>query len=502
MKFDNKGNNHKIKDFERNANISKMVLSKFSYNSNINRQRMNELLLAMSKIYQSMVKNSLSSINYSTIKIDLDGYNTSKLLMNTINKSQKLLDEYERYDEIEELENDNKNKKKNKKNLSSEDLKIKSKNKSYDLNKLNSEFDLTYNCLNNQKNIEFTKKEYNKFLKERKINNLKHEIFINEHKKKISIHKIFEPEKYYHPNTFLRNIHSPKSYSNIRSRYLDYNILDEKKYESEIKNLCHSAKKKNYNSLLHFNYNINKRNLISDISNELTNSTEKKKELKRTLSSYRSHYNIHTNKNSFFKINKGDKKIILKYVNNINKIAINKGLILENYYLKKSNSMKYILNKKNKINIDKIKKEMGFDNENEIQDVNKEELLINKSNKIKKYLSKEGKKILFDTLKKILNEDRILNKRVNYNDQFDRIFEKRRRENNFHKLAKQSIIIEKNYGKKIVPENEKEVIIKMTKKFIDAQKNSNKEIETNLIKHQILNNIDNQSNKKIKKNKY
>ena len=59
MKFDNKGNNHKIKDFERNANISKMVLSKFSYNSNINRQRMNELLLAMSKIYQSMVKNSL-----------------------------------------------------------------------------------------------------------------------------------------------------------------------------------------------------------------------------------------------------------------------------------------------------------------------------------------------------------------------------------------------------------------------------------------------------------
>ena len=164
--------------------------------------------------------------------------------------------------------------------------------------------------------------------------------------------------------------------------------------------------------------------------------------------------------------------------------------------------MKYILNKKNKINIDKIKKEMGFDNENEIQDVNKEELLINKSNKIKKYLSKEGKKILFDTLKKILNEDRILNKRVNYNDQFDRIFEKRRRENNFHKLAKQSIIIEKNYGKKIVPENEKEVIIKMTKKFIDAQKNSNKEIETNLIKHQILNNIDNQSNKKIKKNKY
>ena len=117
MKFDNKGNNHKIKDFERNANISKMVLSKFSYNSNINRQRMNELLLAMSKIYQSMVKNSLSSINYSTIKIDLDGYNTSKLLMNTINKSQKLLDEYERYDEIEELENDNKNKKKIKKIL-------------------------------------------------------------------------------------------------------------------------------------------------------------------------------------------------------------------------------------------------------------------------------------------------------------------------------------------------------------------------------------------------
>ena len=56
------------------------------------------------------------------------------------------------------------------------------------------------------------------------------------------------------------------------------------------------------------------------------------------------------------------KKIILKYVNNINKIAINKGLILENYYLKKSNSMKYILNKKNKINIDKINKEMGFDN--------------------------------------------------------------------------------------------------------------------------------------------
>ena len=201
-------------------------------------------------------------------------------------------------------------------------------------------------------------------------------------------------------------------------------------------------------------------------------------------------------------MNKGDKKIILKYVNNINKIAINKGLILENYYLKKSNSMKYILNKKNKINIDKINKEMGFDNENEIQDVNKEELLINKSNKIKKYLSKEGKKILFDTLKKILNEDRILNKRVNYNDQFDRVFEKRRRENNFHKLAKQSIIIEKNYGKKIVPENEKEVIIKMTKKFLNAQKNSNEEIETNLIKHQILNDIDNQSNKKIKKNKY
>jgi adenosyl cobinamide kinase/adenosyl cobinamide phosphate guanylyltransferase len=201
-------------------------------------------------------------------------------------------------------------------------------------------------------------------------------------------------------------------------------------------------------------------------------------------------------------VNKGDKKIILKYVNNINKIAINKGLILENYYLKKSNSMKYILNKKNKINIDKINKEMGFDNENEIQDVNKEELLINKSNKIKKYLSKEGKKILFDTLKKILNEDRILDKRVNYNDRFDRVFEKRRRENNFHKLAKQSIIIEKNYGKKIVPENEKEVIIKMTKKFLNAQKNSNEEIETNLIKHQILNNIDNQSNNKIKKNKY
>ena len=42
----------------------------------------------------------------------------------------------------------------------------------------------------------------------------------------------------------------------------------------------------------------------------------------------------------------------------------------------------------------------------------------------------------------------------------------------------------------------------MTKKFLNAQKNSNEEIETNLIKHQILNDIDNQSNKKIKKNKY
>ena len=196
--------------------------------------------------------------------------------------------------------------------------------------------------------------------------------------------------------------------------------------------------------------------------------------------------------------------MILKYVNNINKIAINKGLNLGKNYLKKSNSINNILNKKNNLNIEKINKEMGFNNENESikKDVNKEELLINKTNKIKKYLNKEGKKILFQTLKKILNEDRILNKRVNYNDQFDRVIEKRRRETNFNKLAKQSIIIEKSYGKKIVPENEKEVIIKMTKQFVNKQKMSDEEMETNLMKYQILYDIDNQQNKKFNKNKY
>ena len=264
------------------------------------------------------------------------------------------------------------------------------------------------------------------------------------------------------------------------------------------------SKKKNYHSLIYSNIYKNKRNLISEISNELTNSTEKKKEFRRPLSSYRSYNNIHTNKNNFFKVNQGKKRIILKYVNNINKIAINKGLNLGKNCLKKSNSMKYILNEKNNFNLEKINKEMGFDNASESisKDVNKEELLINKTNQIKKYLNKEGKKILFETLKKILNEDRILNKRVNYNDQFDRVFEKRRREKNFHKLAKQSIIIEKSYGKKIVPENEKELIIKMSKKFVNKEKNSKEEMETNLIKYQILNDIDNQLNKKIKKNKY
>ena len=502
MKFDNKENNQKIKDFERNANISKMLLSKFLYNSNINSNRMNELLLTMSKIHKSMIKNPLSSFNYSTIKIDLDGYNTSKLLMNTINKSQQLLKEYEKCDEIEGLNNKRKNK--NKKRLSPENLKIKSKNKSYDLNKLNSEFDLIYNCSTNQKDVELAKKKFNSFLKERKINNLKNEILMNQHKKKISIHKIFEPEKNYHSKIFLRNIHSPRSYSNIRSRYLDYENLDDKKYENQIRNFCYSAKKKNYHSLIYSNIYKNKRNLISEISNELTNSTEKKKEFRRPLSSYRSYNNIHTNKNNFFKVNQGKKRIILKYVNNINKIAINKGLNLGKNCLKKSNSMKYILNEKNNFNLEKINKEMGFDNASESisKDVNKEELLINKTNQIKKYLNKEGKKILFETLKKILNEDRILNKRVNYNDQFDRVFEKRRREKNFHKLAKQSIIIEKSYGKKIVPENEKELIIKMSKKFVNKEKNSKEEMETNLIKYQILNDIDNQLNKKIKKNKY
>ena len=502
MKFENKEYNQEIKDFERNANISKMELSKFTYNSNINSKRMNELLISLSKIHKSMINNSLSSINYSTIKIDLNGYNTSKLLMKTINKSQKLLNEYEKYHEIKDL----KNKTKNKKNITPECLKKNSKkNKSYDLNKLNSEFDLTYNCTNNQKELEFTKRKFNNFIKERKVNNLKEEILMNEHKKKISIYKIFEPEKNYNSKIFLRKVHSPQSYSNIRSRYLDYDNLDENKYESQIKNFCHSAKKKNnYHSSFNSNINKIKRNLISDLSSELTNSTEKKKECRRTLSSYRSYYNIHLNKNNIFKINEGEKKLILKYVNNINKIAINKGLNLGKNYLKKSNSINNILNKKNNLNIEKINKEMGFNNENESirKDVNKEELLINKTNKIKKYLNKEGKKILFQTLKKILNEDRILNKRVNYNDQFDRVIEKRRRETNFHKLAKQSIIIEKSYGKKIVPENEKEVIIKMTKQFVNKQKNSDEEMETNLMKYQILYDIDNQQNKKFNKNKY
>ena len=119
MKFENKEYNQEIKDFERNANISKMELSKFTYNSNINSKRMNELLISLSKIHKSMINNSLSSINYSTIKIDLNGYNTSKLLMKTINKSQKLLNEYEKYHEIKDL----KNKTKNKKNITPECLK-------------------------------------------------------------------------------------------------------------------------------------------------------------------------------------------------------------------------------------------------------------------------------------------------------------------------------------------------------------------------------------------
>jgi hypothetical protein len=42
----------------------------------------------------------------------------------------------------------------------------------------------------------------------------------------------------------------------------------------------------------------------------------------------------------------------------------------------------------------------------------------------------------------------------------------------------------------------------MSKKFVNKEKNSKEEMETNLIKYQILNDIDNQLNKKIKKNKY
>ena len=65
---------------------------------------MKELLLTMSKIKRLMINNSSISTNLSMRKIDIDGYNTSKLLSNTIKKSQKLLQDYDCYEEIEELE--------------------------------------------------------------------------------------------------------------------------------------------------------------------------------------------------------------------------------------------------------------------------------------------------------------------------------------------------------------------------------------------------------------
>ena len=510
---------YKIKDFERNANIPKKALSKFTYYSYINSQRMKELLLTMSKIKRLMINNSSISTNKKKKKIDIDGYNTSKLLSNTIKKSQKLLQDYDCYEEIEELEKKKKKKKYEKKDVSLEYLKLKEKTKEIDLKKFKREFDLTNICSTNNKEMENTKKKIKKFLQIQKINNLKEEILMNDQNKKISLNKVYEPKKNLSPNIFFRNNQTPQVYNNIQSRYLDYYNIEEKKYDNLIKDYKSELSfKKKKNILFSSSQLIRRRNIISDSSNELTCSTDKKKNLSKnksninkrplssitfnsfkTLSSSPSSYEIYLNKKLINK-NKGKRNVIVNYINNINKIAINECLNLRNKYLKKSNSINVFNIKKSNIDIDKINKEMKLEQKKN-KEINEVELTIKNTKKVGKFLGAKGKKILNETLKKILHDDRMLNKRYYINDEFQRNSERHKRNKNFNKLANETISLEKDLGKQIVPENEKQMIIKMAHELFNNKPFLDDEFIQNVyLKHNIFK--DEKEHKIIKRKKH
>ena len=135
------------------------------------------------------------------------------------------------------------------------------------------------------------------------------------------------------------------------------------------------------------------------------------------------------------------------------------------------------------------------------KEINEVELTIKNTKKVGKFLGAKGKKILNETLKKILHDDRMLNKRYYINDEFQRNSERHKRNKNFNKLANETISLEKDLGKQIVPENEKQMIIKMAHELFNNKPFLDDEFIQNVyLKHNIFK--DEKEHKIIKRKKH
>ena len=95
----------------------------------------------------------------------------------------------------------------------------------------------------------------------------------------------------------------------------------------------------------------------------------------------------------------------------------------------------------------------------------------------------------------------MLNKRYYINNEFQRNSERHKRNKNFNKLANETISLEKDLGKQIVPENEKQMIIKMAHELFNDKSFLDDEFIQNIyLKHNVFK--DEKEHKIIKRKKH
>lgn len=333
-----------------------------------------------------------------------------------------------------------------------------------------------YKKVKNEKNNETVKSINSYIINDKKKycpeKNLKYEIEMYDQKKKISPHREYDEIKRFNINFFQRKKQKNSfSYKPCLIKEKFYNI--DKSFSKGL-----FTPKKSANVTISSYQNMKK----SDYTNtSLYSPNEKKKNLIKNISYI---YDIAKQENSNFK---EEINSVVKYEKSL-----------------KNNKKK---NKKGKsISISKIRKELNLDKDNS-DSIEQDKILKNNFEKTKIYLDKRSQNYLKTIYKQINYEDNKLHKYVNiHHFSINNHINLRKLKQDFKDISNKTIMIKKEFKgiNAIEPKDEFENWLKMTKKEISNDINSEEYLNTLIKKKNIFRNIKSiilNKNDKFRKNK-
>jgi len=250
--------------------------------------------------------------------------------------------------------------------------------------------------------IYYSKYKYEKLIKTLKkrfkLDNLKNEIIIKNQLNHYSPNEYFEPQIYLAPHNFIRDLNS-------RNKYKPAMIYDKNEIFSKENPIKYGFKKSYKSSSTDYSYNNN-------FDNDYNNSDISKINLKCFSSSKKRN------------INKKKFPEVIKELKKINKIILNKNQELKNEISKKkklglSLSDGNLINKKKK---KKKKKSYDFShllrNEKSVI-IDYDKLLENNGKNVKLYLQPSNYKYVDQAINQLKNEERLLHKKLEGNNEYD-----------------------------------------------------------------------------------